>query len=100
MGNMFLIDLKASHNRLEALGFDLLVPHLGKTIELMEFSDNNLLELPPIFEGCPKLKRLSLDYNPMISPPVSILGEDMETIFKCVLRGPYRFYFHLYNHFC
>ena len=42
---------RLSHNRLESLRQDLLLPNLLSTIEILELSNNNLLELPAIFDG-------------------------------------------------
>ena len=42
---------RLSHNRLESLRQDLLLPNLLSTIEILQLSNNNLLELPAIFDG-------------------------------------------------
>jgi len=88
MGQLHLQELKVSHNRLEIIRSDLLVPNLQTSIQILQLSNNNLLQLPAIFDGCANLKQLLIDYNPMISPPPELLQEDLETILNyCRLRS-------------
>lgn len=87
MGRMNLVELKASHNRLEVLSDDFLSPNLQKSIEILHLQNNNLIELPPVFDECAKLKQLLIDYNPMISPPADLLEEELETVLQyCRIR--------------
>jgi len=87
MGYLNLTELKASHNRIEVLSDDFLAPNLQKSIELLHLQNNNLLELPPVFDECSKLKQLLIDYNPMRSPPPELSEEDLETVLQyCRIR--------------
>jgi len=91
MGNLRLSELRVSHNRLEVLDEDLMDPNLKHSVEVLRFSNNNLLELPPIFDSAPKLKQLLIDYNPMVSPPSSLLEESLETVLQYMRLRTERF---------
>lgn len=54
---------------------------------MLQLSNNNLLELPAIFDGCAKLKQLAIEYNPLRSPPAELLEEDLDTVLQyCRVR--------------
>jgi len=88
IGFLALRHLKASHNRLEKLERNLLLPNLHDSIETLQVSNNNLLELPAIFDGCPRLRLLTIDYNPMRSPPSELLEHGMHVVIQyCRIRS-------------
>lgn len=88
IGNLKLTQLKVAHNRLERLDADILTPHLRSTIEVLRVSNNNLQELPALFNGVEKLRELSIEYNPMRSPPAEMLPEPLEVVVQyCNVRA-------------
>ena len=76
--------LKVAHNRLERLDEGFLAPNLRTTIECLWVSNNNMQELPALFNGVEKLTDIHIDYNPMRSPPVELLSEGMNVIIQVV----------------
>ena len=88
MGNLKLTMLKCAHNRLEKLEPDFLFPNLAENIECLWVSNNNMLELPAMFNNVGNLRELHLDYNPLRSPPPELLAEKMEVIVQyCRIRA-------------
>ena len=73
-----------AHNRLERLDEGFLAPNLRTTIECLWVSNNNMQELPALFNGVEKLTDIHIDYNPMRSPPVELLSEGMNVIIQVV----------------
>ena len=71
-----------AHNRLERLDEGFLAPNLRTTIECLWVSNNNMQELPALFNGVEKLTDIHIDYNPMRSPPVELLSEGMNVIIQ------------------
>ena len=80
--------VKVAHNRLERLDEGFLAPNLRTTIECLWVSNNNMQELPALFNGVEKLTDIHIDYNPMRSPPVELLSEGMNVIIQVRYRGP------------
>ena len=65
-----------------------MAPNLQDSIETLLLSNNNLLELPAMFDGCGRLRLLQIDYNPLRSPPTDLLEEGMHVIIQyCRIRS-------------
>lgn len=88
LGNLHLVQLKLAHNRIERLEATILAPNLRTTIEVLRLANNNLLELPALFNGVDKLRELTIEYNPMRSPTTELLPEPLHVIIQyCNVRA-------------
>ncbi len=77
IGQLYLIELRLGHNRLEYLPDDMFTGNLGETCKLFSICENNLLQLP---ESIPSLDNETLveaDFNPFRSPPQYLLSEGL-----------------------
>merc|ERR1719502_1828738 len=81
-GSMMLKRLILSYNRIESLAEDFMEPNLVHTLSSLSISNNNLIELPVNFVKCERIKVLQYDGNPIISPPIELMLEGLEGIFK------------------
>lgn len=79
---------KVNHNRLERLSAEVLQPRLQESIRLLWLAGNNLVELPPIFDGASCLVDLQAERNPLRSPPADVLVAGAAAVRKyCQLRS-------------
>ncbi|CAM9862697.1 unnamed protein product, partial [Heterosigma akashiwo] len=87
MGALQLRVLKVSHNRLEYLPDDFLLPSLVGTLGSLWVSNNNLLDLPASIIEMRNLRDLHVDQNPMRSPPPDLIAEGTQAVVQyCHLR--------------
>ncbi|KAJ1448997.1 hypothetical protein M885DRAFT_537236 [Pelagophyceae sp. CCMP2097] len=87
LGGLPLKALHASHNRLERLEDDALLPRAAETLEVLGLAANNLLELPSSLHEAARLRVLRVEYNPMRNPPAALLSEGRDVLVRyCRLR--------------
>ena len=87
LGDLPLVTLRASHNRLERLDDDTFGPGTTKHLEYLGLSKNNLLELNSCLPTCTKLTTLQVEFNPLRSPPPDLLSQGLDVLQRyCDLR--------------
>ena len=83
--------LRCGYNSIQSISDDIFSEELGSSIELFSCVENNILELPISIKDIPNIERfrLAAEFNPLKSPPSSVLVEG----------PPVRYYF-LFLYYC
>ncbi len=80
IGQLFLIELRLGHNRLEFLPEDMFAGNLGETCKLFSVCENNLLQLPESLASLDHETLVEADFNPLRSPPQYLLSEGLVVV--------------------
>jgi internalin A len=82
--HLSLISFRCGYNSIEFLDDNLFTEELGQSIEFFSCVENNLLELPLSLKDITKIQtenfQLAAEFNPLISPPSSVLIEGMKIL--------------------
>ena len=68
--------------RLEHLPEEFVYPNLYQTLKALHLAWNNLFELPISFFQCNLLSSFTYECNPLRSPPLELLAEDLGAIYR------------------
>jgi len=77
-----LNSLSITLDRLEYLPEDFVYPNLIQTLSVLHMAWNNLFELPISFFQCTLLTTFTYECNPLRSPPLELLSEDLGAIYR------------------